>query len=106
MRTMTLVVVLVALVSGVSRAQELKPTFEVASIKRDVAGAQGFGGPTVTSGTRPTEYFAVNVTLLMLVRHAYGIEGVGFDDEYVTGGPGWIRTNRFDITATAGREVR
>ena len=104
MRAMRFLAVLVALPSVVSQAQESTPRFEVASIKRNVAGAPGFGGPT-TSEITPTGIRAVNSTLLMLVRQAYGIEGVPFDDEYVTGGPGWIRSDRFDVTATAGREV-
>ncbi len=42
MRTVTLIVVLVALVSGVARAQDAKPAFEVASVKRNMSGAPGF----------------------------------------------------------------
>ena len=104
MRTLVAAGVLTALASTLA-AQEARMSFEAASVKRNVAGAPGFGGPTTTSGARPTGFFAVNSTLLMLIRQAYGIEGVGFDDEYVTGGPGWIRSDRFDITATAGKEI-
>jgi len=39
-------------------------------------GAPGFGGPTATSGSRPTGFVAVNVTLRQLIGTAYGIEGV------------------------------
>ena len=40
MRTATLVVVLLTLVSEVTRAQEAKPAFEVASVKRNMLGEQ------------------------------------------------------------------
>jgi hypothetical protein len=38
MRTVTIIVVLAALVTGVAGAQEPKPAFEVASVKRNVLG--------------------------------------------------------------------
>lgn len=72
MRTATFIVVLVALASVLARARQPGLAFEVASVKRNVSGAPGFGGPTATSGSRPTGFVAVNVTLRQLIGTAYG----------------------------------
>ena len=98
MRTLVAAGVLTALASTVA-AQEARIAFDAASVKRNVAGAPGFGGPTATSGSRPTGFSAINVTLLMLVQQAYG------HDAEVVGGPDWVRSNRFDVNATAGKEI-
>ena len=86
MRTVTLIVVLAAFVSAVAVAQQAKPAFEVASVKRNTSGAPGFGGPTATSGRRPMGFSATNVTLPMLIR----TKTYGFDDDRIVGGPDWV----------------
>jgi len=75
-------------------AQAAKPTFEVASVKRNLSG---FGIP----GPRPGGvYSATGSTLQTIVLWAYGIR-----DYQLLEGPGWVRTDRFDIAARAGRDA-
>ena len=65
MRTATLIVVLVALVPELTGAQQPKPAFEVASVKRNLSGGQASGGAT------PTGFSVVNWTLSQLMATAY-----------------------------------
>jgi uncharacterized protein (TIGR03435 family) len=85
----------------------VREAFEVASVRPSsptsldggARGARGGGGGT--GGARlqidPKRFVASNVTLHRLVLLAYGIKGFGADPIY--GGPGWIRSDRFDIQA-------
>ena len=107
MRRVTLIVVLVALVSTVARAQDAKPAFEVASVKRNIS-EPGFGGAAVREGANPTGFSAVNWTLRQLITRAYELGDTIFPvmtDRLVTGGPSWVQTQRFDVTARAATEV-
>jgi len=65
--------------------------FEVASIKRNVSGDQNSGGGPL--GGRLKE---INVTLKSLISTAYGVR-----DFQISGGPGWIDSDRYDIEAKA-----
>jgi uncharacterized protein (TIGR03435 family) len=85
----------VALIVLVATAQTPRPSFEAASVK-----ANRSGGPLVRLATPTGRFSAVNVTLRMLVREAYRLQ-----DFRVTGGPGWMDTERFDVEATAGSPV-
>jgi uncharacterized protein (TIGR03435 family) len=88
MRTAAIVLIgSTVLTSIASHAQS--PTFEVASVRRNVTGGAGLAGPQ--PGGR---FIAVGVTLRRLVAGAY-------DDVLVIGGPGWMDTDRFDINARA-----
>lgn len=70
--------------------------FEVATIKPTPPGANG-----VAMGNSPSgDFIAVNQTLENLVALAY--TGASFSEGRVTGGPGWVRTARFDIVARPG----
>jgi uncharacterized protein (TIGR03435 family) len=70
--------------------QEAQPAFEVASIKRDVSGRIG-------PQYRMFPGFAVQrATLKDLVTMAYGIH-----DFQVSGGPGWINSDRYNIETKA-----
>jgi uncharacterized protein (TIGR03435 family) len=109
MRAVTLIVVLVAPASELVGAQQAKPAFEVASIKRNLSGAPGFGGgPPSTYGATPTGFSATNITLAMLMRTAYGLEHAipALDGSFdrIFGGPGWVQTLRFDIAARTATE--
>src|ERR1051326_3889860 len=66
--------------------------FEVASIKPHNAGSAG--GRSTTMGTQPGRYTATNVTLRALIVNAYGLQNV-----QLSGGPGWMGSEHFDILA-------
>jgi uncharacterized protein (TIGR03435 family) len=75
----------------------IRDTFDVASVKR-VEGNQGAGrGVTVQPGGR---FMAPNATVRQLVAAAYGV----FDNQ-ITGGPGWIGSDRFEVLATTNPDV-
>jgi uncharacterized protein (TIGR03435 family) len=79
------------------------PAFEVASIKRNRSGDQrsGFNTPA-------NRFIATNVALHDLIAWAYGEPGPPPElrpDFRMSGGQGWITTDRFDVEATTGSEV-
>jgi uncharacterized protein (TIGR03435 family) len=63
--------------------------FEVASVKPNKSGE----GPTQI-GVQLTRFTVVNAPLRQLIVFAYGIQPY-----QIEGGPGWLTTERFDITA-------
>jgi len=81
-------------------ASPLEFKFEVATIKANKSG--GFGGGMSVLGRGPTtnQYAATNVTLMDLIRQAYGIE-VGFegDNGLISGAPSWVNSEKYDIQA-------
>lgn len=82
-------------------AQTPKPTFEVASLKRNLSGPQSV--PSLPSQARPGGVFiATNQVLDRLIAFAYSV-----DDFRVMGGPGWIREEhtRFDVNARAPADL-
>ena len=71
------------------------PSFEVALIKANTSGTPR----TFISGMQPGgRYTATNFTLKQLILQAYRIQ-----DFQVAGGPPWLDTDRFDISAKADR---
>jgi uncharacterized protein (TIGR03435 family) len=68
------------------------PTFDVASVKPSHSNDTE-SSSFVQPGGR---YTATNVTLRMLAQSAYGLH-----DSQLLGGPSWINTERFDISAKA-----
>ena len=89
----------VVLVTGLAipvRAQQPKPAFEVASVKRSHS-AQPNWSQTFQPGGR---YVATNAPLVNLIQFAYGVPDYRLDDV-----PGWVRTERFDVTAKAETDV-
>jgi uncharacterized protein (TIGR03435 family) len=68
-----------------------EPTFEVASVKPNKTGAPG--GSFVMP---PGRFTATNIPLRVLITNAYQLSFF-----QVVGGPDWIGTDRFDITAKA-----
>jgi uncharacterized protein (TIGR03435 family) len=77
-----------AIVSLYAAPQDAQPAFEVASIKRDVSGERG-GMFTCVPNCH-----LERMTLRDLVIFAYGVH-----DFQVTGGPGWIDSDRYNIDA-------
>jgi uncharacterized protein (TIGR03435 family) len=77
-------------------AQSSKPAFDVVSIKRNVSRSFPLGPEGRPGGS----FVATNATLERIVRFAYNLP-----DYQLAGGPDWVRTDRFDIEARAGRDV-
>jgi uncharacterized protein (TIGR03435 family) len=71
--------------------------FEVASVKPGMPGAQ----PNFAA--QPSgRFFAVNVSLIMLVSMAHQV----YNDFQIVGGPDWVRTARYDVEAKAPSGVQ
>jgi uncharacterized protein (TIGR03435 family) len=85
-------------IGTVAFAQSPKaPTFEVASVKANAlrTGIRGHSFP----GDR---FEAKNVPLRDLIMVAYGEPGQFLPEFQLSGGPGWIGSDRFDISAKVG----
>ncbi len=94
MRIAALGVIYSALLIAAGLQAQIGPSFEVASIRRNLtANQQGRGLAAPQPGGR---FIAIGATLRHLVNGAYGLE--------VIGGPGWVDTDRFDVNARAGGE--
>jgi uncharacterized protein (TIGR03435 family) len=63
--------------------------FEVASIKPNSSG-----DGRVMMQMQPGRFIATNITLRLLIRNAYQLQ-----DFQITGGPGWMASERYDINA-------
>jgi uncharacterized protein (TIGR03435 family) len=76
-------------------------TFEAASVKPNKSGSPE-GNATVTPG----RYTVTNLSLQVLIRFAYerSPRSRGLEPFEISGGPAWLATDRFDVSATAGRE--
>jgi uncharacterized protein (TIGR03435 family) len=72
------------------------PAFEVASIKPNNSG-----DGRVMMSNQPGRYTASNVTLRLLIRNAYQLQ-----DFQISGGPGWISSDHFDIVAKIDASVQ
>ena len=72
---------------------QVRPAFDVVSVKANNSGT-GF----VRIGGQPLagRFVATNASVEMLVTWAYRIQNY-----QLSGGPGWIRTDKFDIEARA-----
>jgi uncharacterized protein (TIGR03435 family) len=86
-----------------SRAQSAspRPTFEVASIRLDISCDNG-GGP---GGISPGRINLKCITLRALIRTAYSaFVGATLNSRRtdVVGGPNWLDTDRYDISAKSG----
>lgn len=91
MRCALLAIPLVAVMAFAQVPASPEPAFEVASVKPNKTGAPG--GSFVMP---PGRFTATNIPLKVLVTNAYQLS---FFE--VVGGPGWVSTDRFDISATA-----
>lgn len=76
-------------------AQAPRPAFEVASVKKLPQRM----APTQSS-TAGAAFYRTNATVASLILFAYNIR-----DFELIGGPGWIRTDLFEINARAATEV-
>jgi bla regulator protein BlaR1 len=71
-------------------------SFEVASVKRNESSDHGIGFELTPGG----RFTAKNVPLFIIVAEAYGVPFQGSGAQ-LSGGPDWIRAERFDIEAVA-----
>lgn len=79
-----------------TRAQAPQVTFDVASIRQNQSGSGGSG-----LNMRPGGAFSVsNYSLVRLIQLAYDMS-----ESQILGGPDWIRSDRFNITARASADV-
>jgi uncharacterized protein (TIGR03435 family) len=88
---------------GLAHAQQSAQslTFEVVSVKPNVDGSG-----KMQTVTRPGGMFvAVNTPLRLLIADAYIGNQPGAIDRII-GGPAWVQSARYDITAKAAREFR
>ncbi len=87
---MKMAAILFGLSVGPSHAQSALPAFDVTSVRPNQSGSLNSNSGRVT-GNR---YSATNVSLLSLLRVAYGLQ-----EFQVDGQPGWADLDRFDIVA-------
>lgn len=81
---------MVAFATVAVSAQVAAPAFEVASVKRNESASGNSSSRNL--GNR---YIATNVTVIQMLRNAYGIQ-----EFQIAGGPRWAGVDRFDIDAT------
>ena len=91
LRITSLLLVLMAAAAALAQVQ-MSNKFEVASVRPNLADDR-----LVTIKVGPGGRFtARGYTLVLLIQRAYGVM-----DWNISGGPGWIRTDRFDVAAEA-----
>ena len=78
-------------------ARQAAPTFEVASVKR-APPPQPVN--RVVQQVSPPGTFNRTTNVAVLIQFGYDLQ-----DYQVVGGPSWIREDRYDVAARAGREV-
>lgn len=89
----TLAFTIMVLAAGATRGQSNpKQQFEVVSIRPHPAGPVTMSSNAITGAT----YRALAIHLVDVIEDAYGIERL-----QVSGGPGWVTSDRFDIEAKA-----
>jgi uncharacterized protein (TIGR03435 family) len=84
----------------VARAQspELEgPAFEAATVRPNTSGETRRQIEVLPGG----RFNAINMTLWQIISIAYPVDGKFRDEITLTGGPGWINSDRFDIVAKA-----
>ena len=89
-----------------SRAQDqaastaASPTFESVSIKPDTNTENGMFHTKIGFSLNDGSFTARGITLQMLIRMAYRVQ-----DSQVSGGPDWLKTQKFDIDAKLNQTV-
>ncbi len=77
---------------GIVHPQAGRPSFELAVVRPSAPGAEfRLNG----IGMYPNRMEITGTTLKDMIEFAYGVP----DDKQFTGGPGWVRMQRFDVTA-------
>ena len=91
------VIALLLMPVSVPLVAQNKATFEVATIKRNVT-LNGEGGMRVEAGGR---FIAANVPVLWLMASGYSESMGAMRPEQIIGGPPWVQSERYDISAKA-----
>ena len=91
-KRLLIAVVAVASVAMLRAQTPAAPAFDVTSIKPNHSSETDYGSYVQPGG----RYLAVNITLRMLMRIAYGVH-----ESQIIGGPSWMDTDRFDVTGKA-----
>jgi bla regulator protein BlaR1 len=78
-----------AVIATPAAPQDARRAFEVALVKPSSSGRPG-----TSIETDPGRFKAINATVRFLIMYAYGIK-----DFQLTGGPGWIGSETYDIEA-------
>jgi uncharacterized protein (TIGR03435 family) len=96
MTPMRVTVICALLLGPALLAQQTRPAFDVASIKRHTSDTGGMQIQILPGGS----FVADNVSLVEIIRFAYGLRD--FETE---GAPGWAQRDRFDFAAKAGKDA-
>jgi len=80
---------LLLVIGAVSGMAQQPRAFDVASVKLNTSG-----GGNISGGTKNGRLATTNMPALMLIQQAFQVK-----DFQVTGGPGWLATERYDIEA-------
>jgi uncharacterized protein (TIGR03435 family) len=96
------VVLLLSVLNLVATAQQQSPTpqFDVASIKPWSPPPTPVTGIGLRAAPAGSGIFNRATTVAGLITYAYEVQ-----DFQVSGGDGWVRTDRYDVSARAGRET-
>jgi uncharacterized protein (TIGR03435 family) len=92
--------VAIALLLFVGQPAVQRPSFEVATVKRNVSGDPGGGGGFRAGG----RFQMKNVSVDILIRIAYR-QGAQLLPSQIVGGPEWMRSDAYDIVATADGDL-
>jgi len=91
-----IVITVVAVTASALAAQSAADRFEVASVKPNRSGALNIGFDV----PGPRRFTVTNAPLRDIIRFAHDV-----DEARLVAGPDWIRSERFDIAATAERDI-
>jgi uncharacterized protein (TIGR03435 family) len=97
MRQVFLVLVCLFLSMRVGAMAQIRPEFEIASIKPAAPDERA----TVIAMPPGGRLEIVNMTLKAMIENSYGIQPF-----QVSGGPGWLDSDHYDISAKAGSAVK
>ena len=88
---------------GAQAAPASKPSFEVATIKRNPSTSPARGA----FGVRGSRFVMTNVTLVLMMQWAYRTSDAKLLlPSQITGGPGWAKSARFDLEAKPYEDAR
>jgi len=71
-----------------------RPEFDVAVIKQNKSGDTSVNGGVLPGG----QFSARNYPLKVLLGFAFGVSDLRLVDNFITGAPGWVASDHFDIT--------